>query len=83
MEEKKIGVVTHYFGHLGVGIIKIEEGSLKVGETIHFKGHTTDFQQTILSLQMEHQNVQQVKPGDLVGIKVEKPVHEHDQVFKV
>lgn len=83
MEEKKIGVVTHYFGHLGVGIIKLEEDSLNVGETIRFKGSTTDFQQAISSLQKEHQNVQKANPGDLVGIQVEKPVREHDQVFKV
>lgn len=83
MEEKKIGVITHYFGHMGVGIIKLEEGSLKVGETVRFKGHATDFQQTVSSLQIEYQNVPEAKPGDLVGMKVEQPVREHDQVFKI
>lgn len=83
MEEKRIGVITHYFGHLGVGIIKLEEGSLKVGETVRFKGHATDFQQTISSLQIEHQDVPEAKQGDLVGMKVDQPVREHDQVFKM
>ncbi|MBN2097806.1 MAG: hypothetical protein JW714_04945 [Candidatus Omnitrophica bacterium] len=83
MKETKIGAVTHYYSHLGVGIIKIEEGSLKVGDTVHFKGHTTDFQQAIESIQVEHQDVQEAKVGDLVGIKVSEHVREHDEVFKV
>ncbi len=83
MEEKKIGVVTHYFGHLGVGIIKIEAEGLKKGDTLHFKGHTTDFQQVIRSLQIEHKDVDQVKVGDAVGTKVNEPLREHDEVFKI
>jgi putative protease len=83
MEERKIGVVTHYFGNIGVGIVKIEADGLKVGETIHFKGHTSDFQQTIDSLQIEHKEVQEAKVGDMVGMKVSEHVREHDEVFKV
>ena len=83
MEEKKIGVVTHYYSHLGVGIIKIEEDGLKLGETVHFKGHTSDFQQNIESLQIEHKDVQEAKVGDLVGIRTSEHVREHDEVFKV
>lgn len=83
MEEKKIGVVTHYYTHLGVGIIKIEEEDLKLGDTLHFKGHTTDFQQTIDSIQVEHKDVQEGKVGDQVGIKLNEHVREHDEVFKV
>lgn len=83
MEEKKIGVVSHYFGHVGVGIIKVEEDGLKLGDTLHFKGHTSDFQQSIESMQIEHQDVQEAKVGDHVGIKVNEHVREHDEVFKV
>ena len=83
MEEKKIGVVTHYYTHLGVGIIKIEEEGLKVADTLHFKGHTTDFQQTVDSIQIEHKSVQEGKVGDQVGIKLNEHVREHDEVFKV
>ena len=83
MAEKKIGVITHYFGNIGVGIIKIEAEGLKVGDTLHFKGHTSDFQQTIDSMQIEHDKVQEAKVGEMIGIKVNEHVREHDQVFKV
>ena len=83
MEEKKIGVITHYFGHVGVGIIKIEAEGLKVGDTLHFKGHSSDFQQTVESMQLEHKDVQEGKVGDQVGVKVNEHVREHDEVFKV
>lgn len=83
MEEKKIGVITHYFGHVGVGIIKIEAEGLKVGDTLRFKGHTSDFQQTVESMQLEHKDIQEGKVGDQVGVKVNEHVREHDEVFKV
>lgn len=83
MEEKKIGAITHYYGHLGVGIIKLEEEGLKLGDTLHFKGHTSDFQQTIDSMQIEHKDVQEAKVGDQVGVKLNEHVREHDEVFKV
>ena len=83
MEEKKIGVISHYFGHVGVGIIKIEAEGLKVGDTLHFKGHTSDFQQTVESMQLEHKEIQEGKVGDQVGVKVNEHVREHDEVFKV
>ena len=83
MEEKKIGAISHYYGHLGVGIIKIEAEGIKVGDTLHFKGHTSDFQQTIDSMQIEHKDVQEAKVGDMVGMKVSEHVREHDEVFKI
>lgn len=83
MEEKKIGVVTHYFGHIGVGIIKVEEEGLKVGDNLHFKGHTSDFQQTVDSIQIEHKEVEEAHVGDLAGVKVAEHVRERDEVFKV
>ena len=82
MEEKEIGAVTHYFGHLSVGIIKLKD-SLKVGDTIRFKGHTTDFEQVVESMQIEHKDVQEAKANDAVGLKVKDHVREHDVVFKV
>ena len=82
MKEKQIGVITHYFNHLEVGIIELS-AVLKVGDTIHVKGAHDDFTQTIDSMQIEHENVNQAKKGDLVGVKVSSKVHEHDKVFKV
>ena len=83
MGEKEIGKVTHYFGNIGVGIIEISADTLSVGDTIHIKGHTTDFQQNIESMQIEHDEVKEAKAGDTVGIKVSEHVREHDVVCKV
>ena len=82
MEEKLIGKVTHYYGHLSVGIIELSD-ALKVGDKIHIKGHTADFSQQVSTMQIEHADVQEGKAGDVVGVKVEQKVHEHDSVYKV
>ncbi|HUO43333.1 MAG TPA: EF-Tu/IF-2/RF-3 family GTPase [Burkholderiales bacterium] len=79
----RIGVVTHYFGHLSVAVIKIEQGTLRVGDAIHIKGHTTDFNQRVQSLQVEHQPVSEVGRNDDFGIKVTDHVREGDVVYKV
>ena len=82
MKEKEIGVVTHYFGHVSVGIIELCD-SLAVGDVVHVKGAHDDFTQTIESIQVEHEDVTQGKKGDVVGIKVIQKVHSHDKVYKV
>ncbi|MFC1805134.1 translation elongation factor-like protein [Candidatus Omnitrophota bacterium] len=82
MEEKQIGKIMHYFGHISVGIIGLTD-SLKVGDTIHVKGHSDDFTQSIDSMQIEHASVSEAKSGDAVGIKVAQKVHQNDLVFKV
>lgn len=81
-EEKLIGEITHYFGKISVGIIKLSE-ELKVGDTIHIKGHASDFTQSISSMQVEHVEVNEAELGDMVGIKIDQKVHEHDSVYKV
>jgi putative protease len=82
MEEKEIGVITHYYGKLSVGIVQLSD-TLKVGDTIHIKGHSSDFTQTVDSMQIERANVSEAKAGDLIGLKVIQKVHEHDKVYKV
>lgn len=82
MQEKEIGKITHYFGHISVGIIELSD-SLKVGDTIHIQGHSEDFSQPIDSMQIEHASVAEAKAGDSVGIKVTQKVHPQDKVFKV
>lgn len=79
----RIGVVTHYFNHLSVAVVKLEAGTLRVGDNIHFRGHTTDFGQRIDSLQVDHQSVEGVGPNDDFGLKVRDHVREHDVVYKV
>ena len=82
MAEKEIGAITHYFAHVGAGIIKLTD-VLKVGDKIHIKGHTSDFIQDVASMQIEHADVAEAKAGDAVGIKVSQKVHQHDKVYKV
>lgn len=81
-QAKPIGIVTHYFGNINVGIIKLKD-VLRVGEKIHIKGHTSDFKQTIASMQIEHEAVKSAKKGSVIGIKVKEHVREHDLVYKV
>lgn len=83
MPEEEVGFVEHYFGHANVAGIKVTQGSVKVGDTLHYKGHTTDFQEAVASIQIEHKIVPEAKKGDDIGIKVSQRVREHDKVFKV
>jgi len=81
MEEVAIGTVEKYFGKIGVAAIRITNGEMKVGDKIHIKGHSTDFEQTVDSMQVEHATVQKAGPGTDVGIKVKEKVHEKDTIF--
>jgi len=83
MEEKKVGEIIKFFGKIGVAAIRLSEGSLKVGDKIHIVGHTTDITQTVDSMQIENQNVQEAGPGADIGIKVKDRAREHDVVYKV
>lgn len=81
--EEEIGRITHYFSRIGVGVLELTAGELRVGDTIHIKGHTTDFYQKVESMQVEHEPVNMAKKGDSVGLKVIDHVREHDKVFRV
>ena len=82
MVEEKIGVIEHFFNKVSVAAIKITNGELKVGDTIHVVGASTDFTQKIESMEIDRVPVESVKPGDDVGIKVKDRVREHDVVYK-
>jgi putative protease len=82
MSGTQIGQVTHYFDHINVAALTLTE-PLRVGDTVHILGHSTDFRQEVTSLQIEHQAVEEAKPGDDVGMKVTQRVHAHDKVFKL
>ncbi|HUJ89419.1 MAG TPA: EF-Tu/IF-2/RF-3 family GTPase [Syntrophorhabdales bacterium] len=83
MEEVAIGTIEKFFGKIGVAAIRITSGEMKVGDKIHIKGHSTDFEQSVDSMQVEHESVQKAGPGTDVGIKVKEKVHEKDTVFLV
>lgn len=82
MPEEEVGKVSDYFAKIGVAAIDLT-GTLSVGDTIHIKGHTTDFNQEVESIQIEHQNVEKANPGDSIGIKVKDRVRDNDIVYKV
>ena len=82
--EQRIGVVTHYFSHLSVAVMQLEPGAtLRVGDVIRVRGHTTDFTQKVESLEVDHAPVAEVGPKDDFGLKVIEHVRDHDVVFKV
>jgi putative protease len=76
-----IGTVTHWFGHISVAGVRLNE-PLAVGDKIHIKGHSTDLVQTVSSMQIEHNKIDLAKPGDDVALAVDGPVHEHDLIFR-
>lgn len=80
MVEKEIGKVSSYFSHVGVAAIKLS-GKLKVGDKIHIKGNTTDFEHVVDSIQIEKKSMQKAKKGDHVGIKVPEKVRPNDTIF--
>jgi len=80
MEEKEIGEVSSYFSHVGVAAIKLS-GKLKVGDKVHVKGSTTDFEVKVGSMQIENKPVKDAKKGDHIGIKVPDKVRKNDKVF--
>ncbi len=82
MPEKEIGKVSDFFARPVVAGIEMS-GSLKVGDKIHIKGHTTDMEMVVDSMQINNANVTEAKAGDSVGIKVDDRVRRGDAVFKV
>jgi len=83
MKEIEVGKISDYFSRIGVAAIEVTAEGLKVGDTLHFMGHTTDFIQKIDSMQIEHKDVEKAEVGDSVGIKVINRVRIHDRVYKV
>jgi len=78
--KKEIGTVSTYFSNVGVAAIKLS-GKLKVGDKVHIKGHTTDFEAKVGSIQIERKEVKSAKKGDHIGIKVSDKVRPNDKVF--
>jgi len=77
---KKVGEVSHYYDKLGVAIIDLS-APLKVGDKIKFEGHGAEFEQTVDSMQIEHDVVEKAKKGDAVGVKVGQKVKEGTTVY--
>ncbi len=83
MPEEKVGKVVKFFAKPGVAAIEITDGTLSVGDKIKIKGHTTDFEDSIASMQEENTTIEKAVPGQMIGIKVKDRVREHDVVYKI
>ena len=83
MKKEKVGYVSNYFSKISVAAIEITDGTLAVGDSILVLGHTTGFETTVHSMQIEHQQVSDAKMGDSVGVKVPEKAREGDKVFKI
>ncbi len=82
MPEVEIGVVSYFFGHTVVACIDLT-GALSAGDKIHIKGHTTDLELTVDSMEINNAHVTEAKAGDAIGIKVSERVRRGDKVYKV
>jgi translation elongation factor EF-1alpha len=81
-EEVEIGSISDFFARPVVAGIELID-MLKVGDTIHIKGHTTDIEMVVDSMQIHNENVEAAKPGDAVGVKVPDRVRRGDKVYRV
>ncbi len=74
--------VTHYFPHVNAAVLRIKLGDIRIGDELHFKGHTTDFKEKVVSMQIDHKPVLIARKGDDFGVEVASRVRAGDLVFK-
>ncbi len=82
LADVRVGKITHYYDKIGVAVIELE-GVLSEGDEIRISGHGNEFTQKVASMQIEHKNIKKAKKGDAIGLKVDQPVKDGDEVFKV
>ena len=83
MPEEQVGVVVKFFAKPSVAAIDVKNGSIKKGDTLRYKGNTTDFTEVVTSMEVDNQPVEEAKTGDMIGIKVKERVRENDLVYKI
>ncbi len=79
---REVGKITHYFDKIGVAVVELT-GDLKKGDKIRIKGTTTDFEQEVEEMQVEHQPIEEAKEGQAIGLKVKEKVRENDKVYVI
>ncbi len=82
MGEELVGKVTRFFPKISVAVIKLEQ-SLKVGDKVKFVKNEESFEQTVSSMQIEHQSLEEAQAGQEIGFKTEQPVKEGTLVYKI
>ena len=83
MPEEQVAVIVKFFAKPSVAALEVTNGTIKIGDVLKYKGHTTDFTEEITSMEIDNQAVVEAKVGDLVGVKVKERVRENDNVYKV
>jgi putative protease len=83
MDGDQVGVVVNFYAKPSVAAIKVTSGSIKKGDLLKYKGHTTDFTEEVAGIEINNQPVEEAKANDLIGIKVKERVRENDKVYKV
>ena len=83
MAEEEVGVVVKFFAKPSVAAINVTKGSIKKGDTLMYKGHTTEFTEQVNSIEIDNKSVDEAKVGDMIGVKVKERVREKDIVYKV
>ena len=81
-ELKEIGIITHYFAKISVAVVELK-GTLRAGDRILIQGDTSDFEQTIESMQIEHEYIESAGAGQSIGLKVDQRAREGDKVYKI
>ena len=82
MGKVKVGKIDHYFSKIGVAVLDLE-APLKVGDKISIEGSSTNFEQTVDSIQIDKKNIEEAKAGDSIGMSVKEKVREKDIVYKI
>ena len=81
-EFKEVGSIKHYFSKIGVAVVELSD-AISVGDRILIRGMTTNFEQDVDSMQIEHENIQKAEAGQSIGMKVGDRVREGDTVYRV
>lgn len=85
MADLKVGTISHFFDKINVAVLDVEDEPLEVGDTIKITGRGQEFEQEVISMQVEHNAIQKAEPGTSIGIKIKEGerTKEGDEVFKV
>ena len=83
MEKQEIGYVSNYYKRISVAAVELTSGSISVNDNLHIKGHSTDLEVKVESMEIEHQPVTEAKQGDGIGLKVPEKVRRKDKVYKI
>jgi putative protease len=82
VEKRLVGKVTHYYTKIGVAVVDLTD-TLRIGDRISIEGRTTNFQQVVESMEIEHKKVEEAKAGDSIGLRVVERAREGDLVYKI